>query len=234
MKGRIIIKKNQLWFLVLYSQWNIWLSASFWLQVNTFLICSSILQTFIDDQLYPTSLAGIFLSSWEPPKSAYYHNILQYGWKKPFTVDNRLWDQRGALSLQNTGKPLKTLLSGWRDTCLSLSTEERVPEERNSIHKQTSERTVFLQERAGNRGGFGWMQTRQGMAVLGRAAEVDAFSLDFSGSWGLGRLCEFKEFRVYTTYPKSCRKSSQPKSSRWEEDWDHMTTRPVERLSGLG
>lgn len=71
------------------------------------------------------------------------------------------------------------------------------------------------------------MQTSQGMAVLGRAAEADAFSLNFYGSWGLGRLCEFKEFRVYTTYPKSCRKSSQPKRGRKME-----ITRPEGQLRG--
>lgn len=69
--------------------------------------------------------------------------------------------------------------------------------------------------------------------MLGRAAEADAFSPDFYGRCVLGRLCEFKEFRVYTTYGKSCRKSSQPKSSRQAEDWNHKTRRPAERLSGL-
>lgn len=144
MKGRIIIKKNQLWFLILYYQWNIWLSASFWLQVNTFLICSSILQTF--------SCLHESLQS--------QHTIIITCSKDGRNPLARIIDcgiREGRSAFRTQGKPLKTLLSGWCDTCLSLSTEERVSEERDSIHKQTSESTVFPQERAGNRGGFGWM-----------------------------------------------------------------------------
>lgn len=68
--------------------------------------------------------------------------------------------------------------------------------------------------------------------MLGRAAEADAFSLDFYGSCILGRLCELKEFRVYTAH-LSLVERAVSQSSRREEDWDLKTRRPVEKLSGL-